>query len=112
MTRKNIAAFTEVGHFPPAYISVNSENEKCTITVRSRGDKGIAEIEMTPDQLKTLATDIHSGSAQKLVDDLAVLVRRLAHSTNKSNGNIVLAGQAMDYLVRNGLLATALREET
>lgn len=111
MSRKNIAAFTEAGHFPPAYISVNSENGKCTVTVRSRGDKGIAEIEMTPEQLKTLAIDIHSAEAQKTVDDLSVLVRRLAHSTKKANGNMVLAGQAMDYLIRNGLLPSALREE-
>lgn len=111
MSRKNISAFTEGGHLHPAYISINSENGTCTVTVRSRGDKGVAEIEMTPEQLKTLATDIHSAAAQKTVDDLSVLVRRLAHSTNKSNGNMVLAGQAMDYLIKNGLLPSALREK-
>ena len=47
---------------------------------------------------------------KKKVDDLAALVRRLAHSLDKPSGNTFLARQAVDYLRRNGLDGSPLRE--
>ena len=46
------------------------------------------------------------------VDDLAALVRRLAHSLDKPNGNTLLARQAVDYLRRHGLEGSPLRSQT
>lgn len=45
------------------------------------------------------------------VDDLAALVRRLAHSLDKPNGNTLLARQAVDYLRRHGLEGSPLRDQ-
>ena len=52
-----------------------------------------------------------SKEAKKKVDDLAALVRRLAHSLNKPSGNTILARQAVDYLRRYGLEGTPLRDQ-
>ena len=57
----NIHAFTEQSNDYPAYISINrDETGKHTVTVRSRGDGGrnVATIELTPQQLEALATDV------------------------------------------------------
>lgn len=37
------------------------------------------------------------------VDDLSMLVRRLAHALDKPSGNTLLARQALDYLRRHGV---------
>ena len=44
-----------------------------------------------------------------VVDDLSMLVRRLAHSLKKANPDNELASQALDYLRRKGL-NTPMRE--
>lgn len=44
------------------------------------------------------------------VEDLAALVRRLAHALDKPSGNTLLARQALDYLKRNGLQGSPLRD--
>lgn len=57
----NIHAYTEQSNDYPAYISINrDETGKHTITVRSRGNGGrdVATIELTPQQLEALATDV------------------------------------------------------
>jgi len=38
-------------------------------------------------------------------------VRRLAHSLDKPNGNMLLARQAVDYLRRHGLEGSPLRDQ-
>ena len=43
------------------------------------------------------------------VEDLAALVRRMAHALDKPSGNTLLARQAMDYLKRAGLQGSPLR---
>lgn len=47
---------------------------------------------------------------ERVTDDLAMLVRRLAHSLDKPSGNTILARQAMDYLTRNGREGSPLRK--
>ena len=47
---------------------------------------------------------------EAVADDLAALVRRLAHALDKPSGNTLLARQAMDYLRRIGLSGSPLRE--
>lgn len=59
-----------------------------------------------PDQKTDLPVD-DAG----VVDDLAMLVRRLVHKTRKANGGGALEDQAMDYLKRNGLAGSALRKQ-
>ena len=57
----NLHAYTESGHDYPAYISINCDDaSKHTITVRSRGDAGrnVGVIEVSPEQLETLACDL------------------------------------------------------
>ena len=57
----NIHAYTEQSNDYPAYISINrDETGKHTVTVRSRGDGGrnVVTIELTPEQLEALATDV------------------------------------------------------
>lgn len=57
----NIHAFTEAHHDYPAYISINrDEAGKYSITVRSRGNDGrdMAKIELSPEQLESLAADV------------------------------------------------------
>lgn len=57
----NIHAYTEQSNDYPAYISINrDETGRHTVTVRSRGDGGrnVATIELTPEQLEALATDV------------------------------------------------------
>lgn len=44
------------------------------------------------------------------VEDLAALVRRLAHALDKPSGNTLLARQALDYLKRHGLQGSPLRD--
>lgn len=44
------------------------------------------------------------------VDELAMLVRRLAHALDKPSGNTLLARQAVDYLRRHSLQGSPLRE--
>lgn len=46
-----------------------------------------------------------------VVDDLAMLVRRLVHKAGKANGGGALEDQAMDYLKRKGLAGSALRKQ-
>ena len=43
------------------------------------------------------------------VEELAALVRRMAHALDKPSGNTLLARQAMDYLKRAGLQGSPLR---
>lgn len=57
----NIHAYTEQSNDYPAYISINRDEKGThTVTVRSRGDGGrnVATIELTPQQLEALATDV------------------------------------------------------
>ncbi len=59
--QKNIYAYTEEG-FSPAYLSVNTEDGKHTITVRGNGSgAGTGEIEMTTGRLLMLADEIKSA---------------------------------------------------
>ena len=59
--KKNIFAYTEAG-FNPAYISVNTEDGKHTVTVRGNGvGAGTGEIEMTTEQLLQLAVDLKAA---------------------------------------------------
>ncbi len=56
---KNIHAYTEPGSDYPAYVSINRDKQgKHTITVRRRGGFAIGDIELTPEQLEALATDV------------------------------------------------------
>lgn len=49
---------------------------------------------------------------EKVVDELSVLVRRLAHHLKKIDNNSELSAQAMGYLARNNLTGmNGLREE-
>jgi len=48
---------------------------------------------------------------EKVVEDLSALVRRLARNLEKSNPNNELIEQAMDYLIRNNLAGSVLREK-
>lgn len=57
----NIYAYTEQSNEYPAYISINrDESGRHTVTVRSRGNGGrdTATIEMSPQQLESLATEL------------------------------------------------------
>lgn len=48
---------------------------------------------------------------EKVVDDLSVLVRRLAHRLKKTDPNNKLHIQAVDYLARNNLTGSLLRQK-
>jgi len=48
---------------------------------------------------------------EKVVDELSVLVRRLAHRLKKIDNNNELSTQAVDYLARNNLTGSLLRQE-
>lgn len=57
----NIHAYTEPGSDYPAYISINRDDAgRHTVTVRSRGDGGrnMAVIELSPEQLEQLSSDV------------------------------------------------------
>lgn len=59
--RQNIHAYTEPGSDYPAYISINrDEAGRLTVTVRSCGNGGrdVTIIEITPEQLEQLVTDV------------------------------------------------------
>ena len=56
--------------------------------------------------------DAEVEALRRQVGDLAALVRRLAHSLDKPNGNTLLARQASDYLRRHDLQGTPMREES
>ena len=47
---------------------------------------------------------------EKVVGDLALLVKQLAHALKKDRPNNVLPDRAMDYLKRKELLGSPLRE--
>jgi len=47
---------------------------------------------------------------EKVVDDLALLVKQLAHALKKDRPDKVLPDRAMDYLKRKELLGSPLRE--
>lgn len=49
-------------------------------------------------------------TAAKKVDDLAALVRRLAHALRKAAPNIDLPKMALEYLNSNGIPTSVLRE--
>lgn len=51
------------------------------------------------------------AQAGKTVDDLAALVRRLAHALRKATPGHELPGRALDYLKRKGLQGTPLRSQ-
>lgn len=51
-----------------------------------------------------------SSKEGAIVDDLAMLVRRLVHALHKSKPDSTLAKQAVDYLRRKGLQGSPLRE--
>ncbi len=67
-------------------------------------DAGIAE---TQSMLRMLATE--RDSQRHVIGDLAMLVRKLAYSLNKPNGNSLLAREAIDYLRRHNLQGSILR---
>lgn len=48
---------------------------------------------------------------EKVVDELSVLVRRLAHRLKKIDNNSELSAQAMDYLARNNLTGSLLSRQ-
>ena len=59
--RTNIYAHTETTPQSPAYLSINKEDGgQITVTVRSRGDGGrnVATIEMAPEALEAMATEL------------------------------------------------------
>ncbi len=59
MSRKNIAAFTEIYSHYPAYISVNREIDgQYTITMRKRGSDSGVTIEISENDLILLAENI------------------------------------------------------
>lgn len=47
---------------------------------------------------------------ERVTDDLAALVRRLAHSLRKAAPGNDLPEKALDYLTRNGLQGSPLRD--
>ena len=47
---------------------------------------------------------------EKTVEELVLLVIRLVHALRKANPNHDLSDKAMDYLKRNGILMSALRD--
>lgn len=55
---KNIHAFTETTTTPPGYISINEEEGKLTVSVRTRGAQTAGMIEMNRDQLEAMHMDI------------------------------------------------------
>lgn len=71
---------------------------------------------MGPDELH----DPHCGGCEmaqedykeleKVVDDLSVLVKRLVREVKKYDYNNELSSQAMDYLSRNNLAGSPLRD--
>ena len=61
---------------------------------------------MSDDDMCYVAAD---HSQMQVIDDLAMLVRRLANSINKTTGNTLLARQAFDYLKRNHLEGALMR---
>jgi len=48
---------------------------------------------------------------EKVVEDLAILVRRLARNLGKLQPDNELSIKAMDYLIRNDLAGSPLRED-
>jgi len=48
---------------------------------------------------------------EKVVDELSLLVRRLAHRLKKLDNNNELSSQATDYLTRNNLTGSLLRQD-
>lgn len=49
------------------------------------------------------------GCLKKQVDELAMLIRMLVHSTRKTNPDNETAKKAMDYLTRHNLQGSPLR---
>lgn len=47
---------------------------------------------------------------ERVTDDLAALVRRLAHALRKAEPDNELSDKALDYLKRNGLTGSILRD--
>lgn len=47
---------------------------------------------------------------ERVTDDLAALVRRLAHSLRKASPDNDLSSKALDYLTRTGLQGSPLRD--
>ena len=57
------------------------------------------------------AAQVDYRELEKVVEELSVLVRRLAHRLKKIDNNNELSTQAMDYLTRNNLTGSLLRQE-
>lgn len=55
---KNIHAFTEIHTTPPGYVSINEEEGRLTVSVRTRGGQVPSIIEMNRDQLEAMHADI------------------------------------------------------
>lgn len=51
-----------------------------------------------------------TDQTEKIIDELAMLVRQLAHSLKKSKPDSKLPAKAVDYLVRHGLQGSPLRK--
>ncbi len=54
----NIHAFTETTTTPPGYVSINDNDGRLTITVRSRGGQTSGMIEINRDQLAAMCADV------------------------------------------------------
>ena len=57
------------------------------------------------------AAQVDYRELEKVVEELSVLVRRLAHRLKKIDNNNELSTQAMDYLTKNNLTGTPLRHK-
>lgn len=55
---KNIHAFTETTTTPPGYISINDNEGKLSVSVRTRGAQNVSFIELNRDQLEEMMSDI------------------------------------------------------
>ncbi|THF58041.1 Lar family restriction alleviation protein [Pseudothauera rhizosphaerae] len=71
---------------------------------------GAPELDTMRGFINKRALNKRNAPADPRLDDLATLVRRLAHSLNKPSGDTILAQKALDYLRRNGLQNSPLRD--
>ena len=69
---KNIHAHTDTRHSSPGYISINDEDGRITVSVRTRGGQVPSIVELNRDELQALCNDI--GTFLALTAPVAVEV--------------------------------------
>lgn len=69
-------------------------------------------VQKTVEEIWNIRSQAPEKALQRQVDDMALLIRRLVHSLNKSAPGHERAKAALDYLKRHGLQGSPLRTTT